>query len=45
MTLAELDALALVMRNQPGVLGVLGRSLIVRLTTYFTLAMLNGSQR
>jgi hypothetical protein len=45
MSLAQLDALALVMRDQPGVLGVLGRSLIVRLTTYFTLSMLNGPQR
>jgi hypothetical protein len=42
MTLAELDVLALTIRNQSGVLGVLGRSLTVRLTTYFTLSFLNG---
>jgi hypothetical protein len=44
MTLAELDALALTIRDQPGVLGVLGRSLNVRLMTYFTLTFLNGSR-
>ena len=44
MTLSQLDALALTIRAQPGVLGVLGRSLTVRLTTYFTLSFLNGSQ-
>jgi hypothetical protein len=44
LTLAELDRLALVIRDQPGVLGVLGRSLTVRLTTCFTLTMLNGSR-
>lgn len=42
MTLAELEVLALTIRNQSGVLGVLGRSLNVRLMTYFTLSFLNG---
>jgi hypothetical protein len=45
MTLGQLDALALTMRSRPGVLGVLGRSLTVRLTTYITLRFLDGSSR
>jgi hypothetical protein len=45
MTLGQLDALALTMRSRPGVLAVLGRSLTVRLTTYITLRLLNGSSR
>jgi hypothetical protein len=44
MTLAELDRLALTIRDQPGTLGVLGRSLNVRLISYFTLTFLNGTR-
>ena len=41
----QLDALARVVSAQPGVLGVLGRSLGVRLTTSRVLSRLNGAPR
>jgi hypothetical protein len=42
MSLDQRAALAAVLTDSPGVLGVLGRSLAVRLTTHRTLAALEG---
>jgi hypothetical protein len=42
MTLDQLTLLADAVTNAPGVLGVMGRSLSVRLTTHRTLAALKG---
>ena len=44
MTLDQMADLAAVLTDSPGVLGVLGRSLAVRLTTHRTLAALKGSR-
>lgn len=44
MTLTQLADLAAAMTNAPGVLGVMGRSHVVRLTTFRTLSALEGSR-
>jgi hypothetical protein len=42
LNLEQLDALVKVITTVPGILGVLGRSLAVRLSSYRTLTLLNG---
>ena len=42
LTLAQLGRLADTIKARPGVLGVMGRSLGVRVSTYRTLSILNG---
>ena len=45
MTLDELAVLATAVTASPGVLGIMGRSLSVRLSSYRTLTALNGATR
>ena len=45
LSLDQLDVLAQTIKAQPGVLGIMGRSLAVRVTTYRTLSRLNGAAR
>lgn len=44
-TVHQLDLLAEVVKLEPGALGVIGRSLSVRVTTFHTLSSLNGVHR
>lgn len=44
-TLYQLDLLADAVKAEPGALGVVGRSLSVRLMTFHTLAFLDGAPR
>ena len=44
-TVHQLDLLAEVVKTEPGALGVIGRSLSVRVTTHHTLTSLNGVLR
>jgi hypothetical protein len=44
-TVHQLDLLAEVVKTEPGTLGVIGRSLAVRVTTFHTLSSLNGVLR
>ncbi|HYH24129.1 MAG TPA: hypothetical protein VD834_02170 [Blastococcus sp.] len=45
LTIAQLGSLADTIKDRPGVLGVMGRSLAVRVSTYRTLSTLNGVSR
>ncbi len=44
-TVHQLDLLAEVVKTEPGTVGIIGRSLSVRVTTFHTLSSLNGVLR